>query len=155
MGATLRVTGTAEFSAKLDKLAANAPKAAAFGVYDGAAVVADAMNNAIKSIRTGKATRDKKRLPSPDEKALLEGSCGVARFQKDGSEVQTLVGVGEGYGSIRGRRKAVKMIANAVESGTSFMKKQPVIRKAARASRAAAQDAMVRTAEKMLEELSK
>ena len=108
---------------------------AAESLYEGAGVVADAVTRAVDSIVTEPfryAAGGHKRLPSPEEKALLENADkGVAKFRDDGGSVQTSVGLNAtGYGQINGRTKPIPMIANAINSGTSFMTKQPFYRRA-------------------------
>jgi len=74
------------------------------------------------------------RLPSPEEKEIvLQASAGIARFDKNGLEVNTSVGFrNAGYAELKGKTKPIPQIVNAINSGTSFMKKQPFVRKAAR-----------------------
>ncbi len=55
----------------------------------------------------------------------------MAKFRKTGVSVQTSVGYqNAGYASLNGKTKPVPLIANAINSGTSFMQKQPFMRKA-------------------------
>ena len=124
---------------KLTQMLKNAGEAAhdiaAESLYEGAGVMADAVTRAVDSIATEPfqyAAGGHKRLPSPEEKALLESAeKGVAHFRDDGGSVQTSVGLNAtGYGQIKGRTKPVPMIANAINSGTSFMTKQPFYRRA-------------------------
>ena len=89
------------------------------------------------------------------EKAALIGSIGSKQFSKNGSEVFTVIGPAEGYRDVNGKPKAIKLIANAINSGTSFMKKQPIFRRAASASRKPAQEKMEKTAEKLIEKITK
>ncbi|QUA53790.1 HK97 gp10 family phage protein [Aristaeella lactis] len=102
----------------------------------------------------------KKRKPSPEEKQILmSAKHGVAKFKKTGTSVQTSVGFqNSGYGKITwnhartnvrtkykmGKKghmvhasqgsgdsmKPVPLIANSINHGTSFMQKQPFLRKA-------------------------
>ena len=116
---------------------------AAQSLYEGAGVMADAVTRAVDTIVTEPfryAAGGHKRLPSPEEKALLENADkGVANFRDDGGSVQTSVGLNAtGYGQIKGRTKPVPMIANAINSGTSFMTKQPFYRRAMSQSKSAA-----------------
>ena len=61
----------------------------------------------------------------------MKAQKGVAKFRKTGVEVQTSVGMqNAGYAQLGKKMKPIPLIANSIESGTSFMKKQPVIRKA-------------------------
>ena len=159
MAMTMQVTGIEELSRKLTTLGDKAEEVAARALYDGAGVMANAYAQAANSIKAEPfryAFNGKKRYPSLEEKAALQGKTGIAKFDKNGSEVNTAVGIsGAGYANIAGRQKAVRLIANAVNSGTSFMVKQPVFRKAATQARDAASAAIVAKAEKLIDEITK
>ena len=134
----MQAGGLSEISEALEKLAEDAPKAAAQGLYEGAAVMVDEVRKSIEEIRTepfhyavfpGTTTR----LPTPEEKEIvMKASAGIAKFDKDGTEINTSVGFrNAGYAELRGRTVPIPVIVNAINSGTSFMKKQPFFRKAA------------------------
>ena len=73
----------------------------------------------------------------------MSAKHGVAKFRKNGVSVQTSVGYqNAGYGTINGKTKPVPQIANAINSGTSFMKKQPFMRRAFSQSKGAAEAAI-------------
>ena len=181
----LSVTGMDELLSKLDELGGKAAGVAAVGLYEGAGVEADAVSQALHGIATEpfKYAKGGKRLPSPEEKALLTSARhGVAKFRNNGLSVDTSVGFqSSGYGAITwnhaktaasrtkykqgtgGRMehaskgtgqsmKPVALIANAINSGTSFMTKQPFFRKAVSTSKGAAQAAIEK---KIREELEK
>ena len=195
----------------LNQLGDKAQDVASGALFEGAGIVADAFTGAINGISTAPFKYAKpggqKRKPSPEEKEILIGQVGIAEFHKSGSEVDTLIGIGEGYNTVdwnhmsskahtnykvkpghgyygvisnskayirkkddhyerdrdwfiknEGRRssaKPVKVIARAINSGTSFMEKQPFARKAKSQSQGAAKAAIVSKAEEMLEELIK
>ena len=128
--------GADELLRKMDKLPEKAAKIAAEALYEGAGVMADAVNQAVHGIATKRfkypAPPGKKRMPSPEEKAILEGARhGVARFRNDGTKIQTSIGYqNAGYATLNGKTKPIPLIANSIEHGTSFMKKQPFMRKA-------------------------
>ena len=96
------------------------------------------------------------RLPSPEEKAvLLNAKKGVAKFKHKKDSVDTSVGMqNSGYGEIKGKRVPVPLIANAINSGTSFMKPQPFFRRAVETRAGAAGAAIEAGIESRLEELS-
>ena len=138
-----QVDGLDELNAKMEKLGGEALHIAAEGLYEGAGVVADAVSSAVNGIATEKfkyAAGGKKRKPSPEEKALLSSAKkGVAKFRNNGTEIQTSVGMhNSGYGDLNGKSKPIPQIANAINSGTSFMQKQPFMRKAFSQSKGAA-----------------
>lgn len=142
----MEVTGLDELTAKMQKLPDKGADVAALALYEGAAIVADAVSSAVHGIATEKFhyTKFGKRLPSPEEKAILLGAKrGVAKFNKNHSRVDTSVGMqNAGYGNLNGKTKPIPQIANAINSGTSFMKPQPFFRKAVETSAGAAAGAI-------------
>ena len=158
MALTMKVQGMEELSEKLNKLGSQAEGVAARALYKGAGVMADAFSSAAGNISTEKFHYSVfgKRMPSPEEKAAVSGKSGIATFDKNGSEVNTVVGFGNaGYVTIGGKRKAVRAIANGINSGTSFMDKQPVFRQAISSARGAAGGAIVARAEELIEQITK
>ena len=160
MAMTIRTEGLTELSEMLARLGDKAQDVASGALFDGAGVVADAFTAAVGSIRTEPfryAETGQKRLPSPQEKAALIRKSGVAKFQKTTNEVNTLIGISgaAGYAKIAGKPKAVRMIARSINSGTSFMDKQPVFRRAKSSSQEAAKAAIVGKAEALFDEIIK
>lgn len=135
----INVDGLQEVSEMLTRLESRAGTAASKGLYDGAGLMAETIKRGAETIVTepfhyaavdGVTTR----YPSPEEKEIiLNASAGIAKFDKNGAEVNTSVGYrNAGYAMLKGKRKPIPLIVNSVNSGTSFMKKQPFVRKAAR-----------------------
>lgn len=183
--------GMDELSRSLDSLGNAAQGAASAGLYEAAGVYADAVSAGVQGISTEPfkyATGGRKRKPSPEEKAILQGagSAGIARFKKNGVHVDTSVGFNNaGYATVKwnhmksGRRtnykynresqrvtqqygrnkggenaKPVPVIANAINSGTSFMEKQPFFRKAVSKAKGKARDAFESKAMSFLDNVS-
>ena len=73
MSFKIEVTGIEQMLEKFSKLPEKAADAAALSLYEGAAIVADAVSNAVQGIATEpfKYRKDGTRLPSPEEKAML------------------------------------------------------------------------------------
>ena len=135
MAYKISTSGMDDLLGKLQKAGDAAHDIAAAGLYEGAGVMADAVSQAVRSIATEPfryAAGGRRRLPSPEEKAVLEvAEKGVAHFRDDGGSVNTSVGLNAaGYGTVAGRTKPVGLIANSINSGTSFMSKQPFYRRA-------------------------
>lgn len=194
----MKVDGMAEISEQLSKLEERAPAVAAMAVYDGAAVIQEALFKAMESIKTAPfkyAKNGEQRLPSPEEKAILEqAGIGIAKFDKNGVEIDTSVGFNvSGYADVnwnhmsskartnykaqrfhglddmttstlkaagvykRGvqNRKPIGAVANAINSGTSFMKKQPFVRKGVKNGSGPAMEAMKAKIESAFEEITK
>ena len=162
MAYTMKVEGMAEISEMLTTMQEKAPAVAAMGLYEGAGIMADAITDGAKQIRTepfhyaavpGVTTR----LPSPEEKEIvLNASAGIAKFNKSGTEVDTSVGFrNAGYAMLKGKVVPIPKIVNAINSGTSFMRKQPFVRQAARRATPKATEAIRSKIEEAFEEMNK
>ena len=83
----------------------------------------------------------------------LRQECGVTR---DGVNANTSVGyANSGYTTVAGKLKPIPKIANAINSGTSFMKKQPFFRKAVTTGTKTASEAMTKKIEAEIDALTK
>ena len=193
----MKVDGMAEISELLEKMEDEAQGVAARALYQGAGIMADAMRKEIDNIKTApfKYAKDgEQRLPSPEEKeALDQAPVGIAKFTKNGVEIDTSVGFNQaGYVKVNFRHmsssartnykdvrfkgrginasstlrfagnkekgqnmKPVGVIANAINSGTSFMTKQPFVRKAVKAGGAKAIQAMKESIERDFDAIKK
>ena len=134
MAGSIKAEGLNEISSMLEDMGKEAHNAAAAGLYEGAGYMADALSKAVETIKTEKyrhAENGQMRMPSPEEKRILQNAAkGIAKFKGSGAELDTSVGFSKsGYAMLMGKRKPVAMIASSINSGTSFMKKQPFIRK--------------------------
>ena len=203
--------GIADLMEQIRQLEGKAGMVAAASLYEGAAVMARAINESAKSIRTAEfhyAGPGEKRLPSPDEKEMLlsSGAMGIARFRKNLDSVDTSVGYNSsGYAPVKwnhmssrartnykaatfkGRDitasstlkwirdqggsekyglsknigkgaqnlKPIGVVANSINSGTSFMDKQPFMRKALRAAKQKCEAAIIKKAESLLDAILK
>ena len=156
----MKVDGMAELSEQLGRMEERAPAVAAKALYDGAAVMVAEVKQGAQSIKTTPfkyASGGDTRLPSPEEKAIVMSvGAGVAKFDKNGTEVDTSVGYkNAGYADLNGKKKPIPLIVNAINSGTSFMTKQPFVRKAARSGAPKAMAAMSKTIEAEFEAMTK
>ena len=209
----MQTEGLKEFGEMLKEFEEQADWIASWSLFDGAGVMADAINREAHSIKTepfhyaavdGVTTR----LPSPEEKQILldSGAMGISKFRKRLGAVDTSVGYnGAGYAPVnwnhmssnartnykltkfKGRdvtasstlkwlrgqggsakygiskdigkgaqnMKPIGVIANAINSGTSFMKKQPFIRRAVSKATPKAIEAIIKRAESMIESIIK
>lgn len=154
MAMTLKADGLDALGQELANLGNKATEIASAALFDGAKVVADAMSAATKSIKTAPfkyAKPGETRLPSPQEKSALDRKVGIASFQKTGDAVDTLIGLNlDGYAKVGGKVRPVAVIARSINSGTSFMDKQPVYRQALSKAKAAAVKAAVDAAEEKI-----
>lgn len=157
---TVKTEGMDEINAMLGRLEQGVNGVAAQAVYDGAGIIADELQKQAKSIRTAPfkyASRGGTRLPSPEEKEAIIGKAGIARFDNQGgAEVGTSVGYNNsGYALVAGKMRPIPLLVNAINSGTSFMKKQPFVRKANSSGGKKAVAAMKEKIETSLEALAK
>lgn len=156
MAVKIDVDGLEKLNNTLTQLGEKAQGSAAKGLYEGAGIMAESVNRAAETIVTAPFGGKKShRFPSPEEKAIVTnaGALGIAKFDKSDGDVQTSVGYGnKGYAMLGGKRKPVPLIAYAINSGTSFMPKQPFIRRGANAGK---QSAVEKIEEVILEEFEK
>ena len=125
MAMTIKTEGISELNLMLAKLGSRAQDVASGALYDGAGVVADAFTRATESIQTEKfdyAPPGKTRLPSPEEKDALKRKTGIARFRKNGGEVDTMVGIGSGSGGNYAEAKGYAVIHEYIDRALSASK---------------------------------
>lgn len=159
MAITMKVEGLDALGEQLAQLGENAGKVASEGLYEGAGIMADEIKSGAEGILTEPFhyTVFGTRQPSPEEKAaVIAAGVGIAKFDKNGAEVNTSVGYrNAGYATINGKTKPIPQIVNAINSGTSFMQKQPFVRKAAVSGAKKAEAAITRTIEQKFNEIMK
>ena len=196
MGFDVSYHGMEEISEMLTAMEEGAEAAAAEGLYEGAGVMRKGIAEAALAIKTAPfkyASGGEKRLPSPEEKEiLLSVGVGIARFTRNGTEIDTSVGYNvAGYADVNWRhmssnartnykahkfkgkanmttstlkaagqyksgdqdRKPIGAIANAINSGTSFMQKQPFFRQGVSKKKREALEAMSRRIQKRFEKI--
>lgn len=154
-------SGFEEIEKKLNELSDRASGIASLGLYEGAGVMADEVTRQAAALKSEKfhyavfpeATN---RLPSPEEVAIIQNACGIAKFRKGGNGVDTSVGFSKaGYAMLKGKRKPIPLIANAINSGTSFMRKQPFFRKAVTIATPKAKAAIIEKIEAEIDAMNK
>lgn len=130
----MQVTGLEELITRMGTLEDKGVDIASAALYEGAGIMADAVTKAVQGIVTEefRYTKHGQRLPSPEEKALiLSARRGVTKFKKSKTSVETSIGFQKsGYGDLGGKTRPIPVVANSIESGTSFMKPQPFFRTA-------------------------
>lgn len=139
--AKITVSGLEEYANRLAILKKEEKKIVREAVYAGAAVVADEIKSGLRELPTSnkKGTSQKPiEGVTSRQKADLINAFGLAPIEDRDGYIQTKAGL-DGYGTTPSK-KYPKGLPNAllmrsVESGTSFRKKTPVIRKAVNKSR--------------------
>ena len=121
-------------------------------IYPGAAVIADAVKAGINSLNTredGVRYSGGHKAPGPtaQEKHDLAESFGLAPMRNDAGYINTKAGF-DGYGSHKTksfpRGVPNALVARSCESGTSWMNKQPFMRKAVTSSRKKAEAEIIK-----------
>lgn len=137
-------SGIDEYISNLSNLAVEADEIGKMAVYDGMAVVANAIRSNIGGIPTGTGKDGK---ITPEEKAGLAAGLGISRIRINGGYIDVKTGFA---GSTDGRSNA--SIARQVEGGTSKIQKRPFVGTAGRQAKAGAEAAIAKTIE---EEINK
>ena len=160
--ATFQFGGIDDYITQLNKLQA-ATKDDVIGktVYAGAAVVADAVKDAIRELPVGSGHAAQGELVDtvtlPQKAGLLDG-FGISRMKDDNGFVNVKLGFA-GYNATRtdkypqGQPNA--LIARAVNSGTTFRKKTRFVDKAVSASKKSAEAAMDAACNREIEKIMK
>lgn len=144
--------GIDEYLSKLGNLEMKAPETCKRAVFEGAAVVANAVKANIAALPVGDP-RKGGYVTGPQKAGLLEG-FGIAAFRNDGGFLNVKLGF-DGYNSTvnkifpSGQPNA--MIARSLESGSSTYGKHPFVGPAVSRSRASAEAMIKNTVEKEIE----
>ena len=158
MAMTVKVNGLETISMMLQDLGDKAEGIASRGLFEGAGIMADEIRKEAAGIRTGPgASRESARYATQEEKQIMmNAAAGIAKFKKNGTEVDTSIGFrNAGYAEINGTRVPIPKIVNAINSGTSFMHKQPFVRKAANRAKERASEAIRASIEADLNKITK
>ena len=132
-----------EYIHKLDQMHANTEEMIGRSIFPGAAIVTDAIRAGIEGIPEAPShyARGMKTGLTASQKAGLLDGLGIAVMRNDGGFLNVKVGM-DGYNSTVTKRwpkgQPNALIIRALESGTSFQVRQPVIAPAIRSSRNAA-----------------
>ena len=123
-------------------------------LYEGAGVVAKEMKTQISALKTSQKGGSM-RYPYEYEKEVLEQNFGVAPFHWDGDTLDTKIGFDGYYTNKKGEQRPVPLLANSVNAGTSFLKKQPFKDKTYRATKETSVKAMQSTLNQEIAKLTK
>ena len=159
--------GIDEYAKRLSILFKDSEEIVKKAVYQGADVVADAIKEELKTIPIQEGENGLAPIGTPEnplygitrkQKGDLIDYFGLAPMEEDNGYIQTKAGF-DGYGSTK-TKAYPKGLPNAllmrsIESGPSFRKKRPVIRRAVTKSRKQAEKVMDETINKELEKIFK
>ena len=134
--ATFKFEGVDKLIAQYQKLDKNTEKVIGKAIYNGAHVVVKAVEAGIQSISTDDrfgTAENPVNGPTSIQKLGLQYSLGVARMRNDNGFYNVKIGF-DGYNRVKTKRwpsgQPNMMVARSIESGTSWMTKQPFMRKA-------------------------
>lgn len=153
-------TGLDGYIAQLEKLRQSAEGITKKALYEGAGVTADEIRDAVEALPTDN-DRSAGHCPkgiTDGQKEALEKGLGIAPFQTEGDRIDTLVGF-SGYSDYKTKKypdgQPLALIARIAESGTSFSKKTPFVRKALKTAKPKAEEEMKKVFEGEIEKIMK
>ena len=159
--ATFKFEGIDDLIAQYEKLGENSEKMISKAIYEGVGVVYRAIQTSLNNINTDNryGTSDNPlQGPSSLQKAGLEKSLGIAPLRNDNGFVNRKIGF-DGYNGVKTKTwpsgQPNVLIARSVESGTSWMTKQPFMRTAETASKSQCEKTMRETIDKELKAIIK
>ena len=159
--ATFKFEGVDKLVQQYEKLAADTTEIIGQAVYKGAGVVMKNVVAAVDGLTTddhfGTAEHPTSG-PSTIQKAGLKHSLGIAPMRNDNGFMNVKIGF-DGYNRVKTKRwpqgQPNILVARSVESGTSWMQKQPFMRKAEQASKAPCEAAMAEVVDRAIQKVVK
>ena len=154
--AKFQFEGIDNYIAQLEKIYGDTEEIIGAAIYQGAGIVMKSVVSAIESLQTDDryGTEEAKTLgPNQYQKEGLRRSIGIAHLRNDGGFYNVKIGF-DGYNGLKTKRwpqgQPNAMVARSVESGTSWMQKQPFMRKAENSSRVKCEQGMAKEIDKQL-----
>lgn len=148
--------GLDEYIATLGNLEFKAPGVCGMAIYQGAKVVADQIKANIEALPVAEKGGTGRRNPTQVEKDGLLDGLGIAKKKNENGFINVKIGM-DGYNKDvttkypKGKPNA--MIARSIESGNTFMQRNPFITSAVRSSRAAAEAAMAAEVDRQISKI--
>lgn len=152
--AKFTIKGIDEYVAALERIERNTDDILKDAIYEGAGIIADGIKSGLNTISIEENSKGMQAYGTPEkpvrgisrrQRADLINSMGIAPIKRFGANINTKIGW-DGYGSVKTRAHPQGvpniLLMRAVESGTSFMQKNPVVRKSVNKVRKKAQDAI-------------
>jgi len=158
--AKFQFEGIDDYIAQLEKIYEDTDEIIGAAIYQGAGVVMKSVVTAIENLQTDDkfgTPENKTTGPNTYQKEGLRQSIGIAKLRKDGTFWNVKIGF-DGYNGLKTKTwpngQPNAMVARAVESGTSWMQKQPFMRRAESSSKVHC-SSKVRCEEAMAKEIDK
>lgn len=157
--AKFQFEGVDKLVAQYKKLEGDTDKIIGKAIYKGAGIVMKQVETAVSDISTDNhfgTAENPTTGPSTIQKIGLMKALGIAKMRNDGGFRNVKIGF-DGYNSVKTKTwpngQPNMMVARAVESGTSWMQKQPFMRKAEQAARGPCELAMAEVVEKEIQKI--
>ncbi|MEG0528528.1 MAG: hypothetical protein RR531_13530 [Longicatena sp.] len=153
--AKLEVTGLCDLISALERTAGKTEEIAFKSLYKGAKVIADGIKQELESLTVDKKRGNKHSAVTEQEKDDLISNFGIAKVQVVSGEISTKIGF-KGFGSTKTKKYPNgvpnQLLIRSINSGTSFRKKNPFIRKTVNNLKEDAVKAMEEEAIKIIKE---
>ena len=160
----IRFEGLDTYTEKLEKLASKSIQLGKSTLYEGAKVLADDTKKALQNIQIDtydgvhapyipKGSSRKLTGVTPQQKQDIINGFGISRMLVEGDTISVHLGF-DGY-TVNGKGEGqvpIAMLLRAHESGTSFVKKAPIVRRAFASGRTKAKAAMENHVSKVIKE---
>ena len=140
--------GIDQYMQSLTNLATQADEIAKRGIYDGMAVVADAIRSNIGGIPTGNGKDGK---ITPEQKEGLSAGLGISQIRNKGGVFDAKTG----FAGTNANGEKNATVARKVESGTSKVRKYSFVSKAGASARGAAEQAIAKTIDDEINKIMK
>lgn len=159
--AKITFPGLTDYELMLSRLEKGSEDIIGRAVYEGAAIVADAIKENIRSLPvvTGYGTPSSP-LPGGVTKAQKDGllsGMGISKMQDDNGYLNVKVGF-DGYNATKTEKYPAgqpnQLVARGVESGTSWKQKKPFVRPAVTRSKKAAEQKMAEIIDEEIKKIS-
>lgn len=162
--ATIAIKGAEEYALKLSKLQSGTKKVADKAIYRAAGIVADQVKANIEAMPAVSDAENinafkkkgKSKLTKRQKQGLIR-SFGITGIEMDSKGYYNRKLGFDGYNDIVTRKypkgQPNQLIARVVESGSSYMDKNPFIRPAVNATRAKAKEAMQQVIDDSMKEM--
>lgn len=157
--AKFQFEGVDDLIAQYQKLEKDTEKVIGKAIYNGAGVVMKACVSAVEGIATDNrfgTPENPTTGPSTIQKIGLQRALGIAKMRNDNGFYNVKIGF-DGYNSVKTKTwpqgQPNMMVARAIESGTSWMRKQPFMRKAEQSSRSQCELVMSETVDQEIQKI--
>ena len=157
--AKFQFEGVDKLIQKYEKLSKDTERVIGSAIYNGAGVVMKAVESSVSNINTDNhfgTSEHPVSGPSTIQKIGLQHALGIAKMRNDNGFYNVKIGF-DGYNQVKTKRwpqgQPNMMVARSVESGTSWMQKQPFMRKAEQSSRGPCEKVMGETVDKEIQRI--